>query len=176
MDRKKRPGDVPAPDLPARLRTAQAGRDAERARADAATALFLAVANLHAANGRAEVFAALDEIAQTAFGGAEVAVYVRGGVPARLDPVHLGGPRARAAAGTFALGVGLPGRAANGRRLLVEPAEPGSCDAAVALGSDGAGALVLHGVGLVGGELPEELRQRIAIVAYHAAIALRRAP
>jgi hypothetical protein len=166
----------PAPDLPARLRTAEEARDVERERADAATALFLAVANLHAAQGREEIFAALDEIALTSFGGAEVAVYVRRGVPARLDPAHLGGPRARAAAGPYALGVGLPGRAATGRRLLVEPADPGTCDAAAALGSGGAGALVLHGVRLEDGELPEELRQRIAIVAYHAAIALRRAP
>jgi hypothetical protein len=163
------------PDLPARLRVAEDARDAERERADAATALFLAVARLHAAQGRADVLAALDEIALTCLGGAQVGLYVLSPTTGRLELRHAGGPRARAAAASHPLGVGLPGVAANSRRLVVEPAADQSCDAAIALGDEGGAVLVLHGIPLEGHELPEELRQRITIVAHHAGIALRRA-
>jgi hypothetical protein len=159
-----------------RLRAVETARDAERARAESATALFLAVARLHAAEGREDVFAALDEIAFNCLDRAQISVYLREGAPARLEPVHAGGPRARAAAEPVPLGVGLAGRAATVGRLLVVPAVEGGCDVAIALGHEGGGALVLHGLPLESGALPEELAQRISIVAHHTGIALLREP
>jgi hypothetical protein len=164
------------PDPHASLREAQTARDVERERADTATALFLAVARLHIAQDREDVFAALEEIALGILEGAQVAVYLREDGTDRLDLVYASGPRARAAARTFPPSDGIASRAASGRRLVVEHLPSGACDAAVALGSDGGGALVLHGLRPEGGALPEALLQQISVVGHHAAIALWRAP
>lgn len=164
-----------AESLAARLAAAEARCDAAEERAASALALFGAVARLHDASCRADVLAAIAEVATACLGATAAAVYLREGAADRLAAAHIPGqPMARPSSPL--LGAGLVGRAAAERRVLLGHWQPADrFDVAAPLGMEALlGAMVLLGVPLPDAAIGPDLRVRIEIVAHHAAIALAR--
>jgi K+-sensing histidine kinase KdpD len=154
-------------------RAAEALAAAEE-RAATAVVLFTAVARLHDARGRADVLAAIGEIAAGCLGSPDVAIHLHDPASDRLRRVHRTRPRAPTPAEAAARDEALVDRAAAERRIVVGPEVlPGLRDVAVPLGAAWtAGVMVLFSVPLEGAELAPDHRQRLEIVGRHLGIAL----
>jgi hypothetical protein len=156
-------------------RAEQARAEAER-RASSAIALFAAVARLHDASGRADVIAAIREIAQGCLGSEKVAIFLLDAGSGR----HVGvaaGPEGPAALEAEESVVELVARTASlGRVTVGAQRGPGKRDVAVPMGLSGTpGVLVVYAMAVEGGQPSSELRQRLEIVAHHLGIALAQA-
>lgn len=146
-------------------------------RAEAALALFSAVARLHDARSRADVLCAIEEIAAGCLSSPDVSVWLHDAASDRLLRAHVAGPHAAALADEADLLEAVVDRAAAERRIVVGPEVGlGVRHVAVPLGTGWtAGVMVLFSMPVPAEDLPADLRQRLNIVGRHVGIALSRA-